>query len=209
MTPSEFHSHTPKAKIRRNILRSDVARTHATDLIARYVVRAEWEWKQAASVGDVDEQGHSTRDGGILARPLHGAERGVPVAPRRDGPGAGGRVAPQLGVVEGREAAERDARPRQVARQRQRQVEGPQQERELERAQEPGRHRRRGEERHVDRHRIGEPPWMTYDDVRSRLACLHWTYPSVCLSNVYRSIPLCFAMAICWPTIYGERCYRI
>lgn len=185
MTPSEFHSHTPKAKIRRNILRSDVARTHATDLIARYVVRAEWEWKQAASVGDVDEQGHSTRDGGILARPLHGAERGVPVAPRRDGPGAGGRVAPQLGVVEGREAAERDARPRQVARQRQRQVEGPQQERELERLQEPSGHRRHGEERNVNRHRIdvdhGPPPSL--DDDACALAldlsiplslCLPW-----------------------------------
>lgn len=100
---------------------------------------------QAASVGDVDERDHGVRDDGIPVRPLlHGAERGVPVAPRLHGHGARVGVAPQLAVVEGRNPAERDARPRQVARERQRQVEGPQQERELERLQEPGRHCRRG-----------------------------------------------------------------
>jgi len=136
------------------------------ELIAQPEVRAESQCQRRhASVRDVDERDHGVRDDGIPVRPLlhlHGAERGIPMDPPlhghghghgHGGPGGGARVAPQLGVVEGRDPAERDARPRQVARERQRQVEGPQQERELERLQEPGRHRRHGEERHVNRHR--------------------------------------------------------
>jgi hypothetical protein len=154
-------------------------------------VRPESRCKRPASVGDVDERDHGVRDDGIPVRPLlHGAERGVPVVARRlqhghGGPGGGARVPPQLGSVQGRDPAERDARLRQVARQRQRQVEGPQQERELERLQEPSGHRRHGEERNVNRHRIdvdhGPPPSL--DDDACALAldlsiplslCLPW-----------------------------------
>lgn len=112
------------------------------------------------SVGDVDEGDHGVRDDLVRYHPPHAAERGgVLVAPHlllvlHAAPPCAFHVAPQLGGVEGRQAPERDARPRQVARQRQGQVERPQHERELERLQEPARHGRHRQERQVNNHHL-------------------------------------------------------
>lgn len=105
-------------------------------------------------------------DIGILTRPRHAERRGggrrgggggelllllAQLSPRMQQlhPAAGaGDVAPQPGGVEGRDGPDRDAGPRQVARQREREVERPKQEGEAERLEEPGQHGRHGQEQH-------------------------------------------------------------
>uniref|UniRef100_A0A8R7RFK2 Uncharacterized protein n=1 Tax=Triticum urartu TaxID=4572 RepID=A0A8R7RFK2_TRIUA len=105
----------------------------------------------ATSVGDVDEGDHGVRGELLTGAPLRAAEGGVPRLRQRHRP-AGGEVRSQLGVVVRRGGPEREADARQVAEQRQRDVERPEQDRELERLHEPA-DRRHGEEHHVHRHR--------------------------------------------------------
>ena len=170
----------------------------------------------ASHAPHLSQWGHGVHDG-ILVRPLlhlHGAEQDIPLVPRlrgHDGPCDAARLAPQLDVVEGCDPTERNARRHAHGSAR---LKGHSRNANWNARRNPAA--TAGAARSatwtgiasVSLSQAPAPPSL--DDVRTTmcargsLACTYWTYLSV-----YRSIPLCFAMAICCPTIYGERCYRI